>query len=84
MSTEIFTFIEEEKDYTPVEKESLICDRKANMYCKEIATFSKRNAGIEELEFTRERSRNDDKPVRKNCGKVSICIVYAYTVIPLK
>ena len=90
MSTESFTFIEEEKDNTPVEIESLIYDRKANinkMYCNKIATFRKRNASIdfrEKLECTRERSGNDDKPVRKNCGKVSHYMVYAYTVIPLK
>ena len=90
MSTESFIFIEEEKDNTPVEKESLICDRKANitkMYCNEITTFRKRNASIyfrEKLEFKRERSENDDKPVRKNCRKVSHYMVYAYTVIPLK
>ena len=90
MSTESFIFIEKEKDNPPVEKESFICDRNANikeMYCNEITTFRKRNASIyfsEELEFIRERSGNDDKPVRKNCRKVSYYMVYAYTVIPLK
>ena len=83
MSTESFTFIEDKKDNTTVEKESLLYDTKANIkkkYCNEIATFRKRNASIdlrEGLEFTRERSGNDDKPVRKNCGKVSHYMLYA-------
>ena len=82
MSTESF------KDNTPVEKESLISGRKANipeMYCNEITTFRKRNSSIyfrEELEFARDTSGNDVKPVRMNYRKVSYCMVYI--VIPLK